>query len=265
MSESLRQSRFATCVKPWNRPTTPAWSRIVVEQFKTTHWSVVLALHPDGSSEAHEALNLLCQTYWEPIYVYLRRRGYPPADASDLTQQFFAELLARNALSDLNPARGRFRSFLMASLKNFLSHHWERIGALKRGAGRPILSLDDPSNGLEASLEDHSAEAPDDAFDRHWTRTLLRETSARLQGEYIASGKALHYRLLAPFLPGGQPVESQAEIAELLGTTVPAVKSEVHRMRQRFGQYLRSEVARTVGDPGEIETELRHLISLYKE
>lgn len=238
-----------------------------MEQFKTTHWSVVLALHPGGSSEseAHEALNLLCQIYWEPIYVYLRRRGHGSADASDLTQQFFAELLARDGLSGLNPARGRFRSFLMASLKNFLSHHRERIGALKRGAGRPILSLNDPSNGLEASLEDHSAEPPDDAFDRRWTKTLLREASARLEGEYVATGKALHYRLLAPFLPGGHPMESQARVAELLGTTVPAVKSEVHRMRQRFGQYLRSEVAKTVADPGEIEVELRHLISLFKE
>lgn len=236
-----------------------------MEPFRTTHWSVVLAVRPGNSDdEGRAALNELCQVYWRPLYLCLRQMGFDSHDAADLTQQFFAEILARNGFHNLAPERGRFRSFLLASLKNFLSHQRERNSAKKRGGGRPILSLNDSACTWIQDLEDPAHEAPDTAFDRHWARTILHEARNRLAGEYAAQGKSVLFKAIAGYLPGGDLPESQAEVAARLDTTPTAIKSEIYRMRQRFGQHLRAEVARTLADPGDIDIELSHLIAMFR-
>ncbi len=212
-----------------------------------------------GTPEAGAALNQLCRGYWQPLYLYLRQSGHSPHDAEDFTQQFLSELLARDGLAHLHPRHGRFRSFLLASLRNFLSHQRERASAQKRGGGQPLLPLD----AFDYRPEPLTGEPPHAAFDRQWALTVLERTRQRLEGEYMTAGKKARFDLLVEYLPGGSPAHSQAELAGMLGTTVSAIKSEVYRLRQRFGQHLRAEIADTVSEPAEIEEEILHLLALF--
>lgn len=223
----------------------------------------MLASQAGDSPGAHEALDRLCRDYWRPLFVFLRRSGHSPHDAEDLTQQFLAELLARDGLARVHPRHGRFRSFLVASLKNFLGHERERAGALKRGGGLRLVALDAEETQAHGWIESPAEESPEAAFDRQWGLTVLARARRRLEAEYVAAGKAAQFALLVEYLPGGEPVRSQSEAAAALGTTVSAVKSEVYRLRQRYGQYLRAEIADTVADPAEIDVEIRHLLGLF--
>ncbi len=230
-------------------------------KFVTTHWSLVMAAG-SGTPEGRTALNQLLQNHWRPLFFYLRQRGYSWHDAEDLTQQFLSELLARDGLARVHPRHGRFRSFLLASLRNFLGHQREKAAAAKRGGGRPAVSLDAPAWGQtpEPAAPD---EPPTAAFDRQWGLHVLDRARQRLEGEYMAAGKKARFELLVEYLPGGKPAHCQAELAERLGTTVSAIKSEAWRLRQRFGQYLRAEIADTVDGPAEIDDEIRYLVGLF--
>jgi RNA polymerase sigma-70 factor (ECF subfamily) len=224
--------------------------------FSTTHWSMVLAAGDKKSPEAKEALERLCGAYWYPIYAYVRRKGYKAEDAQDLTQEFFSRLVERNYLSVADRNRGKFRSFLLGSLEHFLAREWTKAHAQKRGGGRTVFSFD------EANAEDrHSHEpahqlSPGRIFERRWATTLLDQAMSRLREECAASQKGEFFTRIEPHLSGEKGDTSYAEIAAILRMSQEAVKVAVHRLRRRFGELIRAEIAQTVATPQEADEEL---------
>lgn len=231
-------------------PTGPQW-------FATTHWSVVLAAKAGDSPEAAAALEKLCRTYWPPLYAYIRRAGHDATDAQDLTQEFFARLLARDYLQHLHHREGKFRSFLLTYLKNFLSEQRRKAAAQKRGGDKVIVSLDEPAGEDGYLLEPVDELTPDQAFERRWAQTVLQTALDRLRGEYLARGQAALFERLQDYQPREPGGLSYAQLGAELGLTEAAVKSAVQRMRQRHRELLREEIAQTVTRPEEIEEELR--------
>lgn len=230
--------------------------------FATTHWSVVLAASHSDDARASEALEQLCRTYWYPLYAHVRRRGYSSADAEDLTQEFFARLLAKQWLSMADERRGRFRSFLLAAFEHFLAKEWARSHRQKRGGSQLHLSFD-----LVAAEEWYHLEAgrevnPEQFYERQWSLRLLERVRERLRAEVAAAGKAERFVLLERFLPGEESQLSYAEAADQLDIPEGTFKSEVHRFRRRYGELLREEVSHTVASPEEVDDELRHLIAV---
>jgi RNA polymerase sigma factor (sigma-70 family) len=234
-----------------------------VGQFATTRWSLVVAAGAgDSSPAARDALATLCETYWYPLYVYLRGRGYSAEDAQDLTQAFFARLLEKHALRHADPARGRFRSFLLASLRNFVANQHERESAHKRGGGAPMLSLEMDSAEGRFQLEPASTDTPERVFDRLWALTLLERVISRLEAETAARGNPpSRFDQLKAYLTGDEPALSYAQTASQLGISEAAVKVAVHRLRRRFRDLVRDEISHTVSSPEDVEAELRHLWS----
>ena len=230
-------------------------------QFTTTHWSIVLAARDPADTEAGQALEVLCRNYWRPLYAFVRRRGYSPAEAQDLTQEFFARLLAKNYLHTVDPAKGKFRSFLLAALEHFLAKEWRRGQAQKRGGDFSFLSLE------EMCAEDRNGEpaaaglSPEQVFDREWAAALLERVLQRLQTEYATAGKAQAFETMKVFLTGERRPGAYADLAQQLGTTEAALKMSVSRMRHRYGQLLREEIAGTVSGPDEVEEELKNLFA----
>jgi RNA polymerase sigma factor (sigma-70 family) len=229
--------------------------------FATTHWSIVLAAGEPNSTRAAQALEQLCRTYWYPLYAYVRRRGYDVPDAQDLTQAFFARLLERNILAGLTPAGAKFRSFLLTALKNFLAHEWEKERASKRGGGAPVFSLDEFDSENRYAQEPADAVTPDVLFDRRWAETVLDRALQRLRAEQSAAGRLEVFEVLVNCLTGAERSHPYAELAQRLDRTESAVKMAVHRLRQRYAQLLRKEVAQTVSNGSEIDEELRALLA----
>jgi len=230
--------------------------------FKTTHWSIVLAAGNSSAPGAREALEKLCRTYWAPIYACVRRKGRGPDDAQDLTQEFFARLLEKKYFALADRERGRFRSFLLTALGHFLVNDWRKGNAERRGAGQPVMSLDQQQAEEGYQAEPASPDlSPDRLFERRWALALLEQVLAQLRAEYEAGGKRDVFDSLKPFVWGEKSSLSQAEVAARLGTTENAVSQAVHRLRQRYGELLRAEVANTVAAPGDVEDELRHLLA----
>jgi len=230
--------------------------------FATTRWSLILAAGAESSSPGvQEALATLCETYWYPLYAFLRSRGYSAEDAQDLTQAFFARLLEKQTIRHADPARGRFCSFLLASLKNFAANERDRAIARKRGGDIPTLSLEIETAEGRFQMELPTDETPERVFDRRWALTLLDRVMSRLNAETAQSGKPSQFDRLKAYLTGDQPQLSYAETASDLGTSEGAVKVAVHRLRRRFRDLVRDEIAHTVSSPEEIEDELRHLWS----
>jgi RNA polymerase sigma-70 factor (ECF subfamily) len=232
--------------------------------FATTHWSVVLSSAQDSSPDAQAALEKLCRAYWYPLYAYVRRRGHGPEDAQDLTQSFFARLLERKLLAVAAPERGRFRSFLLTALRNFLADEHDRASARKRGADRPVLSLDALDGEARYALEPVEVATPDKLFERRWATTVLEQAWALLAAEYAAEGKADLFRELRRFNSAQESAPGYAEVARKLGLPENTVKSLVHRMRQRYRALLRREIANTVLDPAEIDEEIRYLLRVLR-
>ena len=224
--------------------------------FSATRWSVVLA----AAGESSDALAALCRAYWYPLYAFLRRQGLSTHDAEDVTQGFFAHLLGKDALAHVDRAKGRFRTFLLASLKHFLADERDRAHAQKRGGGEAAISLDACEAEERYALEPRDELSPDRLFDRRWALAVIGQALARLGAEYAASGKGALFDALKAQLtaPGGGP--SYAEIGAAFGMNEGAVKVAVHRLRQRYGAALRAEIAETVGTAEEVEAELRHLL-----
>src|SRR5450756_155842 len=224
--------------------------------FATTHWSVVLSAKDQDSFRSAEALEALCRTYWHPLYAYVRRRGHSPADAEDLTQAFFAWLLERNWLGRADQQRGRFRSFLLTSISNFLANEWDKARTQKRGSGR-IVSLQ--GDGVETGCVHEPADnlTPEQSFEWRWALTLLDQVMNRLSAEFVQDGKAELFEMLKPCLLGERTAQPYAILASKLMMTEGSVKVAVHRLRQRYRQLLRDEIANTVTKPEEVEAELR--------
>lgn len=237
--------------------STPAGAR-----FATTHWSVVLAAGRAPDAASRDALETLCARYWMPLYAYVRRHGHPPEDAQDLTQAFFAFLLQKNTLARAERARGRFRSFLLASLRHFLADEADRARALKRGGGATILPLEFETGERAYTREPADNTTPEQVYERRWALALLDHVLARLRDEHVREGRAALFDALGPCLAGAGAGQPQAELAERLGITVPAVKAAIHRLRRRYRALLREEVAQTVATDDEVDDELRHLLGV---
>jgi DNA-directed RNA polymerase specialized sigma24 family protein len=225
--------------------------------FTTTHWSVVLAAGQQDSPLAAEALEKLCRTYWYPLYAYIRRRGHGPDDARDLTQGFLASLLTTHALGSVHAAKGRFRSFLLASLRHFLANEWDKAHTLKRGGGQPAISLDTAEARYRAEASEHMS--PDRIFERQWAVTLLAQVEARLHQDYDAAVKGSLFEALQIYLTGETGMPPYRETADRLSLSLDALKKAVERLRRRYGKLLREEIAQTVSDPAEVDEELRYL------
>lgn len=233
--------------------------------FQTTHWSVVLAAGQTDSARHAEALEYLCRAYWYPVYGYVRQRGYRPEDAQDLTQEFLARLIHRKWLADLDPHTGRFRSFLLTVLSRFLINEFERGQAARRGGGKSIVSLDQHQAEGRFALEPRTNETPERIFDRRWALALLDRALARLRAETRAAGKSRHFELLSPFLSRDTEPGDYATIADQLKLSAEAVAVAVHRLRQRYREVVREEVAQTLAQPSEIDAEMRHLFASLRD
>jgi RNA polymerase sigma factor (sigma-70 family) len=223
---------------------------------------VVLAASDSPSPQASEALERLCRTYWHPIYAYVRRQGHSPEAAQDLTQDFFVHLLAKGFTCGATPERGKFRSFLLASLRHFLVDQHRHAAAVKRGGGHRIISLDAAQAEERFRLEPQHELTPEKLYEREWAMTLLDRARLRLAEEYSAAGKADLYRRLQGFPLTEKSDDTFQQAASELGMTVSALKSVVHRLRARYRELVREEVAHKVSDPVELNEEARHLITV---
>lgn len=229
--------------------------------FATTHWSVVLAAGRVDAPQAEVALEKLCQVYWFPLYAYVRRRGSSPPDAEDLTQMFFAWLIERNWVGQADQQRGRFRSFLLTSFNRFLTNEWDKAMAQKRGGGR-IVSLEFDRAESICNQEPVEHFTPEQSFEWRWALTLLEQVMNRLCAEYAGDNKSGLFELLKPCLLGERTAQPYATLASKLAMTEGSVKVAVHRLRQRYRQLLRDEIANTVAQPEEIDEEMRHLFAI---
>jgi RNA polymerase sigma-70 factor (ECF subfamily) len=230
--------------------------------FGNTHWSVVLAAGKGDSEVAQHALTILCQTYWYPIYAYVRSRGFSPEDAEDTTQAFFCQLLENKSFSRVDRERGKFRFFLLGGLKKFLNDQLDKAMALKRGGGQKPISFDAQVAEERFKIEPVESLTPDRIFERRWGLTLLDQALLRLKAEYSAAGKQPLFEALEPFLSGAEDLPSYSRVAAGLGMTEAGVKSALHRLRQRHKEVLRKEIAQTVTTTPEIEEEIRYLMSV---
>jgi RNA polymerase sigma-70 factor (ECF subfamily) len=221
----------------------------------------VLAAGKGGSSEADIALEKLCHTYWHPLYIFVRRRGYEPHDAQDLTQEFFARLLQKNYLHAVDRTKGKFRSFLLAALEHFLANEWRNAHAQKRGGQVNFFSLDDDSAEQQFLQVASAGLSPEQHYQREWATTLLERALGRLRADFVESGKLLQFDELKIYLTGEKGGTSYAALAPKLGMTEAGLKMAVHRMRQRYGELLREEIANTVSSPAEVEQELGALFN----
>jgi len=230
--------------------------------FATTHWSVVLAVTHSDNSQAREALARLCQAYWYPLYAYVRRRGYAAHDAQDLTQAFFARLLERNWVGDADRERGRFRTFLLTAMSRFLSDEWDKLRAQKRGGGVAHVPVQLDTAETRYGHEPVAEGTPEQFYERRWALTLLDTVLQSLRAEYEHAGKGELFARLNPSLVGGRDAQPYAELATQLGLTEGAVKVAVHRLRKRYRQLLRAEIAQTMAGTEDVDDELRHLFAV---
>lgn len=230
-------------------------------QFTTTHWTVVLEAARPESTGSQEAFGRLYRDYWYPLYAYVRRRGRSPHEAEELTQDFFVSLLEKERLRGLERSGGRFRSFLLKALQNFLANEYDRANARKRGGGCAIVPLEDV-DAESAFLADPTSLAPEAGFERNWAFAVIANATRNLETELKAVGKVELLLHLRPHLQGDSGGRPYAEIASKLGLSESAVKVTIHRLRQRYRELLRAEVARTVGSDADIAEELRHLIEI---
>ncbi len=227
--------------------------------FATTRWSLVLVAAEGGEGEAaRRSLEALCRSYWYPIYAFIRRSGHWPNDAQDLTQGFFAFALEKHLLAKADPARGRFRSFLLGAVRNFLGNEWQKQRAAKRGGAVPLIPLDAALAEQRLAIEPATLDDPESIYERAWAVSVIELALERLAEEQTRAGKAEIFEKLRPSLAGA-PTATAAELAAEVGSTEGAMRVALHRLRQRFRELLRASIADTVEDPREVEAELQHL------
>jgi len=228
--------------------------------FATTRWSIINAAAHGSDRRTAQALAELCQIYWPPLYGYLRRRGHSPEDAQDLTQGFFARFLERHIVRSADRARGKFRAFLLTALKRYVINEHERTTAARRGGRHVHLALDFEDAERAYAREQHAEDTPEQLFDRKWAAITLGRALQKLREEYDRAGKQAEADILLPYLTESSQLPSYKDAAAMLGISEDAVKVAVHRLRRRFGESLRLEVAETVRQPDEIEDEMRDLM-----
>lgn len=230
--------------------------------FPNTRWSVVLSAGDTSVLGSAQALDNLCRVYWRPIYAYVRRRGYGPADAEDLTQAFFEHFLERKLLTVVDRQRGRFRTFLLHACEYFLAKEWRDARRLKRGGGQEVFSLDMVAGEEWYQREPANERTPERLYEREWALALLDLVMDRLRQEWAAAGKENLFQTLQAFLCGERKSITCAQAAFKLGMSEGAIRTAVHRLRQRYGEILRTEVAQTLSRPEDLEDELRHLLAV---
>ena len=241
--------------------TSPPAESSQPQWFVTTHWSVVLAAGRGDSTRSRAALEKLCRNYWYPLYAFVRRLGHSAHDAEDLVQSFFAVCLEKNYLGAVEQGRGRFRSFLLIALKRFLANEWDKQRAQKRGGAQIPVALDSLTAEERYALEPAEQLSADKLFDRRWALTLLERVVQRLEAEQNAAGKGEQFEALKECITAVGRGTPYAELAQQLSTSEGAVKVAVHRLRKRFRDLVRAEIAQTLRDPAMVEEELRHLIA----
>ena len=229
-------------------------------RFATTRWSLVLAAGRHPNARSAEALARLCEMYWYPVYGFIRRQGCRPEEGADLTQEFFTRVLEKHYFHDADPTRGRFRAFLCASVRHFLSNERDRARALKRGGHQPPISLDVETAEGTYQLEPRDDLTPEMLFDRRWALILLERVLAHLRDEHVSAGKGALFEHLKGFLTGDNDGTPYGDVAKALGMTDGAVKVAVHRLRRRFRDTLIHEIGETVSDPAEIDAEIAYLL-----
>ena len=234
-------------------------------RFNTTHWSVVLRAGQQPSAESAAALESLCRAYWQPVFYFARRKGHSEADAKDMTQQFFFKLLEGNGFTGLDPRKGRFRTFLLTAFTHFMCNEYDRARAEKRGGGRITISLDELSeeNGGPAITTPETSAAA--LFDAGWARAVVKQALERLKSEMVATGKHAQFEALKGFLAAQGDSGEYAAAAQKLGVADASVAVLVHRMRARYRELVRAEVARTVTNPAELAGEMRHLFDVLNQ
>jgi RNA polymerase sigma-70 factor (ECF subfamily) len=233
--------------------------------FPATHWSGVLRATGNSSAEAAAALELLCQTYWPPVYAFIRRRGHDGSRAQDLTQGFFARFLEKDYLTRADQTRGRFRSLLVSSVENYLHHEHERSTAQKRGGGAALVCLDAEAAELSFQESALTDESPAQAFEKRWASVLLEGVFRRLEREFAEGGKQDLFDLLQAHLWGDEEALPYTELAAQLHTSEAAVKMAALRLRRRFREILREDIAQTVATPDEVDDEIRHLMDVFSQ
>jgi RNA polymerase sigma factor (sigma-70 family) len=231
--------------------------------FATTHWTVVLAAGKRHTPQSDHALEELCRNYWFPLYAYVRRRGHNKEDAEDLTQAFFSKLLEKNFLANLDGEKGKFRAFLLASLKHFLANEWDKSQTQKRGGGEIHLSLDWQTADTKFQVAATNEPSPDKVFDREWALALLAKVIERLQTECEANGKLKLFEQLKMFLTAGKGESAQSEVAKTLGMEEVAVRVAIHRLRKRYRALLREEISQTLADSAQVDEEMRALFGAF--
>ncbi len=242
--------------------TRPTWQ---AGGFGVTRWSLILAAAQGRDSTAGVvALEELCGAYWYPVYAFVRRSGFDRPDAEDLTQEFFSRLLSKRLLGAANPGKGRFRSYLLGAIRHFLANERDRARTLKRGGGQAVLSLDAAAEESRRPLEPAHDLTPEKLFERQWTYALLDRVLVRLEAEYIAEGRAGLFAALRDFLTGGQISGAAAEIAARLNVSEGSLKVTIHRLRRRYRELLRAEIAQTVSGPREVDEEIRRLFAAFE-
>jgi DNA-directed RNA polymerase specialized sigma24 family protein len=247
---------------------TATGRRRAQREFPTTHWSLVLNAGAVTEPAARTALESLCRQYWFPIYAFIRRQGRTHHEAEDLTQGFFHQLLAAGNIARARPERGRFRTFLLAAVRNFLTNEWDRIRAAKRGGGVPAASLDLDLKTADARFINEPADpglTPEQAFDRTWALGVVEHALAELRVEYTASGRGPLFAALGPIIWGGGAPEPAARAAGQLGLNESALNVALHRLRRRLRDRVEAQIAATVADAGDVADELRYLIATLRE
>ncbi len=234
-------------------------------QFVTTHWSVVLSAREQTSPGSDQALEKLCRTYWYPLYAHVRRLGHSPPDAEDLTQEFFARLLQKNYLQTADRTKGRFRTFLLVALEHFLANDWDRQRAQKRGGGQVMVPLDTTVAEKLYASEAAAGATTMHAYERRWALTLVEQALARLRAEYEQAGKTLEFERLKHFLTAERGSIPYGTVAAECGTSEGALRVTVHRLRQRFREIFREEIAQTLADPRDAAEEMRYLVAVLAE
>jgi RNA polymerase sigma-70 factor (ECF subfamily) len=234
------------------RPVFPQW-------FATTHWTTVLTARDEQSPHAAAALERLCRCYWPPIYAFIRRRGHGPYDAQDLTQEFFSRLLVKGYLEAADASKGRFRTLLLTAVTRFLVNERERALAQKRGGGAVHFSIEAEAEEGGAFTNPADPATPETIYERRWAETVLAAVLSRLRAEFEIAGELARFEVLKPFLAAEKNPPSGAAVAAQLGVSESTVYSAAHRLRRRYGELLREEIAQTVARPEEIEEELRYL------
>ena len=231
--------------------------------FTTTHWSLVLHAQATSAPQADAALEKLCRTYWYPLYAYVRRKGEDEESARDLTQGFFARLLEKNYLDQVRREKGKFRSFLLAALNHFMLDEWDKARAQKRGGGHPLISLDDSTSEDRYHLEPADIMSPERLYERRCALTLLGQAQERLKQEHVKGAESRReYDCLKVFLTGDNDAPSYANVAVELGLTEDAVKAAIFRLRKRYRELVREEVANTVDSPEAVDEEIRYMITV---